>query len=363
MTRETLEQTFRFLMRSPGLLDEGSSIIWHCGEPLAVPLEFYQYAYSLLDEVRHRVHPIPTCFSTNATLLTDQWCEFLKARPSIKMRVSIDGPQWLHDLNRVERSGRGTHEKVMRGINLLRSSNIPFDVLCVLTNRSLDAPEELWRFFQSIGARGVGFCVEEILGEHRMSSLAVTQAISRLKNFYSKWLDLRARENPGFYVRELDEEVKSIPALLRSKEPFLRMDNVPFSLVTISWQGDISLFSPELLDVKHDRYHDFVFGNVATHTVEDILSSVKLREVYNDIMDGVQQCREVCKYSRICGGGFPVSKLLENGTFQSAETLTCRLRVQAVSDLIMHHLLNKSQPARRSIAPSAMESSLRSLQI
>ena len=76
MTRETLEQTLRFLMRSPGLLDEGSSIIWHCGEPLAVPIEFYEYAYQLLDDVRPGVLPIPTCFSTNATLINDpRWCE------------------------------------------------------------------------------------------------------------------------------------------------------------------------------------------------------------------------------------------------------------------------------------------------
>ena len=165
----------------------------------------------------------------------------------------------------------------------------------------MDAPEELWHFFQNIGARGVGFCVEEILGEHHRSSLAADQSIYKLKNFYSRWLDLRERENPGFYVRELDEEMKSIPALLRSAEPFtfVRMDNRPLPvLVTISWQGDITLFSPELLNVKHDRYRDFVFGNVATHTVEDILSSPKLGEVYSDIMGGVQKCRDGCKYSR-----------------------------------------------------------------
>jgi uncharacterized protein len=117
-----------------------------------------------------------------------------------------------------------------------------------------------------------------------------------------------------------------------------RVDNIPFSIVTISWKGDICLFSPELLNVKATQFGDFVFGNVATHSIDDILDSPKFEAVYRDILSGIVKCKHSCRYFDDCGGGFPVSKLLEHGTFSASETLTCRMRVQAITDVVMRRL-------------------------
>ena len=35
---------------------------------------------------------------------------------------------------------------------------------------------------------------------------------------------------------------------------------------------------------------------------------------------GVELCRQECQYFSVCGGGEPVNKLSENGTFVSSET-------------------------------------------
>ena len=44
---------------------------------------------------------------TNGMLIDDEWCEFFRETP-IKVGISLDGPQWLHDLRRKTRSGGGT---------------------------------------------------------------------------------------------------------------------------------------------------------------------------------------------------------------------------------------------------------------
>lgn len=345
MSNETLEKSLRFLMHEkPGLLDPEASLVFHCGEPLSVPIDFYRFAFDSLEKMNPHPSPIPVRFSTNGTLINQEWCDLIKQRGYVKMRVSIDGPQWLHDSNRITRQERGTFEQVMRGINLFRSNGIPFDALCVLTRQALQVPEELWEFFRGLGAKGVGFCVEEILGEHKNSSLQFDAAYEQMRVFFRKWLHLRNKEAPELYVRELDELLDLIPNQDGLEGFRMRTDNIPFSLVTISWDGNICLFSPELLNVTSPDYGDFVFGNVSTHTIEDILNSSKFHAVYGDILSGVLQCKRDCQYFRRCGGGFPVSKLLENGTFRSSETLTCRMRVQAIMDVVLEFMDSQPSP-------------------
>src|SRR5262249_49588224 len=108
MTPETLEKSVRFLMRKPGLLDQGSALVFHCGEPFAIPLDFYASAFDLLENLNPGSSPVEVRFSTNATLINQEWCNEIKKRGYIKIRVSIDGPRWLHDSNRIDRLGRGT---------------------------------------------------------------------------------------------------------------------------------------------------------------------------------------------------------------------------------------------------------------
>ena len=44
-----------------------------------------------------------------------------------------------------------------------------------------------------------------------------------------------------------------------------------------------------------------------------------------DIRAGVEACRRECDYFSLCGGGAPVNKLSENGTFASTQTSFCNL--------------------------------------
>lgn len=339
MSDEVLEKSLRFLMQeNPGLLDDHANLLFHCGEPLAVPIDFYRRTFDLLDTMNSKSSPIPVRFSTNGTLINQEWCDLIRSRGHIAMRVSVDGPQWLHDSNRLTRQGHGSFEQVMRGVNLLKCSGIPFDALCVLTQEALEVPEELWQFFSHLGAKAVGFCIEEVLGEHRTSSLQFDAASDKVRQFFRVWLQRRNAEAPWLYIRELDELIGPSPNWKDHNRFFMRSENLPFNLVTIAWNGDISLFSPELLNTTSPYYKDFIFGNVATHSVDDILESPKFQGIYSQILGGVFQCRRDCRYFRACGGGFPVSKIIENGTFRSTETLTCRLRVQAITDVVLEYL-------------------------
>ena len=60
-----------------------------------------------------------------------------------------------------------------------------------------------------------------------------------------------------------------------------------------------------------------------------------LQKMRADITAGVELCRQRCEYFSVCGGGEPVNKLAENGTFVSAETTYCRMSKMRATDLVL----------------------------
>ena len=145
---------------SSNLIEAPFVFLWHLGEPLAVPPSFYEEAFSEIAQIneeykREYVHS----FQTNATLLNEQWVDLVK-RHRIRLGISVDGPAFIHDRQRLTRKGNGTYSAVISGIKLLQMANVPFGVITVLTDFSLDYPDELFQFFLENGINDVGFNIQ-----------------------------------------------------------------------------------------------------------------------------------------------------------------------------------------------------------
>ena len=136
-----------------------------------LPIGFYRDAFALVERLRPQNLPVVHSFQTNGMLIDEAWCAFF-AEERVSVGVSIDGPKHLHDQNRVTRSGRGTFAKTISGIRLLRRHRVPFHVISVLTDQSLDAPEEMLEFYRSEGIESVCFNIEESEGAHVSALLA-----------------------------------------------------------------------------------------------------------------------------------------------------------------------------------------------
>jgi uncharacterized protein len=298
--------------------------------------EFYAAAFEAA--ARHNVEHVPVVhsFQTNATLIDQAWCDFIKTH-RVHIGVSVDGPAFLNDRHRVTRRGAGTHRRVMRGIERLQENGVPFHVISVLTREALDYPDELYEFYVDHRIEHVGFNVEEIEGPHRESSLSVDDAPTRFRRFMARFLDL-AKDGPApLWVREEESMTRAILAA-KPDAVVWTQETTPFAIVSVDWKGNFSTFSPELLGLVHERYGDFTLGNVRTDVLDSIIASPRLAALGGDIAEGVEQCRRTCAYFRFCGGGAPVNKLSENGSFASTETLYCRLTRQAMLDVVLDRL-------------------------
>ncbi|MCK5628582.1 SPASM domain-containing protein, partial [Candidatus Bathyarchaeota archaeon] len=84
---------------------------------------------------------------TNGTLLDDEWCQFFKEN-NFLVGISIDGPDWLHDTYRVDKKGKSTFNKVMRGLRLLQKHNVEYNILVTVNQKNADYPLEVYRFLR-----------------------------------------------------------------------------------------------------------------------------------------------------------------------------------------------------------------------
>lgn len=333
MTSAVLTRIIEALFAS-SLLAEHITLIWHAGEPLLVPLDFYEETMTLLQRFNTRGVAITPSVQTNGTRITQQWCDFIK-RQHVRVGVSLDGPEHIHNHSRVNRGGQGTFASTMRGVQLLQEHGIQPAIFSVLTRYALGFPDEIWHFFHDHRLTNLSFNIEEVNGVHTRSSLEEDEQIKdKYKQFLRRMLELNeCCEQPPF-IREIDTfrgRIHTLEASVSSQE------NIPGTLVSFDYAGNVSTFASELLTMKHPRYGDFLLGNILDSTLDDALGSQKLLAINAEIQRGVQRCQQTCAYFSFCGGGSPANKFSELGTLDATETLYCRLKIQATLDVMLEH--------------------------
>ncbi len=331
------------------------SICWHAGEPLTLPLDWYELACDRLQAAARDGQRLRYNVQTNGMLIDCRWIEFFRRR-SFSVGISIDGPPEIHNANRVNRRGSGTFDQTLRGIDYMRRDGQPFDVIAVLTRASLRDPDAMFEFFAGLEPRTLGFNVDEIEGPHRASSLAGTDAEVALRRFLLRFFERHAKAGEPFALRPLVQLRNSFadgliePEHMTSASPTRTLDGIarprrnrndqiePLSILTVAADGGLSTYSPELIGNPASEFSDFVFGNVREGGPSLLLANAHFQRLRRKVNAGRRRCARTCGYFDFCGGGAPGNKYFETGRFDIAETLYCRLSIQQMVEAALQHL-------------------------
>ena len=294
------------------LVGEQLTVVWHAGEPLAMPVAWYDEA----------------------------WCALIK-RHQIRIGVSVDGPADLHDAHRRTRSGKGTHARVLQGMASLRAHGIDFHVIAVVTPATFAQADAFVDFFEAQGVRELGCNFDEAEGGHRASSLSGHEAAHAA--FVARLLERTRLAGSTVRIRELALALQLIAEPLPMVEwqgehwPE-NAQTLPFALISVAHNGDFSSFSPELLGQRSVEFGDFIFGNVATSGYFEAASNECFERVWGGVVRGTKACERSCSHFGFCGGGAPANKFYENGDLASAETLYCRTVVKRPFNAVLAQL-------------------------
>jgi uncharacterized protein len=331
MAQDIIDTLFAKLFSS-GWMRPQVTVIWHAGEPLVVPVAFYQTAFAAIDRLRPATVEIRHSVQTNGMLITPAWCDLFK-QWNVGVGVSVDGPRHLHDAHRVTRSGRGTFDRTVEGIRTLRREKVPFHVISVLSAAALDNPQEMLDFYLAEGIEDVCFNVEESEGDHVSTLFAASDVTNRFRRFLGEFWTLARQSERIRFVREIDG---MLPRVFRPDDgPLVNAQVEPFGMLNVDCLGNVSSFSPELLGLRNAEYADFLIGNIKADSLDDMRRSAPMVALTRDIAAGVEECRRTCEYFSVCGGGAPVNKLAENGSFRSTRTSFCQLTQMVPTDLIL----------------------------
>ena len=333
LSLDLVEPIFKSILTSP-FLGADFNVCWHAGEPLTMPISYYQEVFATAEAANQKYNQtdfqFDYSFQTNGVLITPAWCDFFKQYP-IHVGVSLDGPAFLHDAHRKNRRGKGSHELTMRGLRRLQENDIPYSVISVITKDSLHYPDEIFNFFLDNGISDVGFNFEETEGVNEQSSLAEDEE-HLFRHFVQRILELSKQNADKFQLREFEV----LGSLIYTEDRMQHTEmNQPFAIVNFDTQGNFSTFDPELLAIDAPPYGHFILGNVLHETLESACRSEKFLRMYQDVYGGIQKCRDACEYFGICGGGAASNKYWENGTFNSAQTQACRYRIQMLTDIML----------------------------
>ena len=331
MAQATVTRLFGELFAS-GWASPQLTVIWHAGEPLVVPPDFYREAFAAIERLRPPSVTLVHSFQTNGTLITPEWCALFRDW-KVGVGVSIDGPRELNDANRKTRSGASTFDRTLHGIRTLRAEGVPFHVISVLSSRSLDMPDELLDFYLSEGIDHVCFNVEESEGSHVSGLFADEDLRTRYAAFLRRFWQQARSSGKVQFVREIDLAIQRI---FRPEEIATRNVQVePLAMLNVDSHGNVSSFSPELLGLRNPAYDDYLLGNIHRDSLATIFERCLQSALLRDIRVGVEACSASCEYFSVCGGGSPVNKLFENGSFTTTRTSFCVLTQMVPTDVIL----------------------------
>lgn len=330
-------------VRSSNLAQDQTTlkILWHAGEPLAAGIDFFRQAFELTERLIGDRWQIRHALQTNGTLITDAWCDLLGAH-HVRIGVSLDGPEELHDANRKTRGGGGSFARVMRGIELLRVHGLPFGILSVLTARSIECPEAIFDFFRRQEFRRVAFNIEEIEGPNLQSSLlpvhnGLATARARYGAFMRRLSELNRDQGWPLIIREFLSLARHIEQQRAdARHVPLAPERRLGGILTMARDGAVSSWSPELASGAPGVPGGFTLGNIRdVDSVDELLVTERARAIQEEVDRGIEMCRNGCEYFGVCGGGSPGNKFYERGTFAAAETLKCALQTKELVEVML----------------------------
>ncbi len=155
MTDETHEQYVRQLLEAHQT--ERVTVAWQGGEPTLMGVDFYRRTIELVEKYRRPGQIFEHTLQTNGTMIDEEWAAFF-AEHGFLIGLSMDGPADIHDAQRVDKGGKGTHHKVMRAARILQAAGAEFNILCTVHAVNADRGKEVYRFFRDeVGANFVQF--------------------------------------------------------------------------------------------------------------------------------------------------------------------------------------------------------------
>ncbi|WP_423799785.1 anaerobic sulfatase maturase [Neobacillus sp. SAB-20_R2A] len=285
----------KFIKEYMVLTNGVASFAWQGGEPLLAGLDFFKQVVFLQAKYAPKNTIISNSLQTNATLITEDWARFFK-QYNFLIGISLDGPKEINDARRVTGHGKGSFDRVMRGIDYLRKHHVDFNILTVIHQDNVGRAKELMEFYQQEGFSHVQFipCMDFRAQEpNKPGQYLITP--EQYGQFLCEAFDIWYNDgNPNRSVRFFDNILSAY--LHQEAELCIHRQTCPKTLI-LEQNGDAYPCDFYIND-------DYKLGNVGQNSLIDILNSPKYDDFLGLKPTLPEKCKS-CEFLKLCHGGCP----------------------------------------------------------
>lgn len=306
MSDETLERYIR--QHIDAQAGDSVTFAWQGGEPTMMGLAFFRRVMALCDKYAGG-KKITHALQTNGILLDDAWARFF-AEHRFLIGLSIDGPAALHNQYRVNRAGKGTHDRVMAAMSLLKAHHVEFNTLTVVGKHNVEHALEVYEFLVAAGSRYIQFIpLVERLSNDASSALQLVlpgESAARLApwtvpswqfgDFLCQIFDLWVRRD----VERVSVQMFDVAlAAWAGQPPVLCVHSATCGhAFALESNGD-------LYNCDHFVYPEHKLGNIHQQTIHELNHSeqaIAFGQAKEDRLTA--DCRR-CEFRPVCHGGCP----------------------------------------------------------
>lgn len=299
-------------------LETGQNVCfsWHGGEPTLAGLEFFQKAIELMGFYKKPNQRVSNVVQTNATTITREFAKFFRDN-DFYVGVSIDGPKYVHDLNRVYNDKRGSFDNVMRGVELLKQEQVQMSVIITVTKPTLFYCEDVFKFITSQGFKNIKYN-PVFDNQEFVYSITNDEWFDYLKQVLYMWIELN---DSDCSIREIEEILEWI----NKKEVNLCSgDESCLQWVSIDPNGD--LYPCEYLRASVS------YGNIRDISLANIRQTDQYKKLVRMFLDVPDKCKK-CDFFLLCRNGCPANRIKNSQISFDGQYVYCEQRKKMFFEL------------------------------
>lgn len=278
------------------------SITFSGGEPLLHP-----HLFELMEYARRK--PLSVLLFTNGTLLTRKIVQTLKEIGVLNVSVSIDGPDAeTHDLFR---GVKGSFEKTIRGVKLLREAGIPVRCSMSITKINYKRVKEMLELVNDLQLSEVKMWFIAFSGRPDEKQIFISP-----EEFREVMKQNREYEKEAFGERKVEVQYRRTPENC----------GIGMSSLGVKCNG-VVVPCPNFGE-------DVSLGNIRNDSLPDIWNtSVLLNELRAMSVLKTERCKD-CDYALLCKGGCLADVYGRTGAFSCHDEYKC-IAVEVTKDTII----------------------------
>ncbi len=291
--------------------DTPTTLIFFGGEPL-IKFNLIEYTVNCVKE-KYPDMKIGYSITTNGTLINRKVADFFREN-NVAVLLSMDG--YDNEFNyRKFRNGKSSVDRVLKSIELLKSSNVYFEIRATLTS---DNPYlyETHMFFEKLEVPyQIAFAYPSENTSHSSLSTFSEDSLVGLRKAYNRLIEHyveRSKKGLPFY----DKLLPKIIGAIESRQKLIFSCSAGINYFTILANGDIH-YCAHLMNNP-----EFVLGNLYDRKLKNSFIS---HPITPKAVDQIAEC-ENCWIKNLCAGGCTSQKISEKlSPFGSYSRRKCAL--------------------------------------